>query len=109
MPVSTSVQPSSPGSRYEWTWPGRVGSGVVILRIPPGSSIAPLNTVAAARTHVLSCARAGRVQGGTVPDGAQPCARDAVLVVAEPVHRLRAPLHVLLRARLRAARGPAGG
>ena len=42
-PVSTSVQPSSPGSRYAWTCPGRVGSGSVTRRIPsPSSSIARL-------------------------------------------------------------------
>ena len=45
IPVSTNVQPSSPGSRYEWTCPGRVGRGVVIRRIPDGSSIRLSNTI----------------------------------------------------------------
>src|SRR5262245_38024002 len=41
MPVSTSVQPSSPGSKYACTCPGLVGSGSVTRRIPsPSSSIA---------------------------------------------------------------------
>ena len=39
--------------------------------------------------------------------GAQPRQGHAVRLVAQPVHGLRAPLHVLLRARLRAARRPA--
>ena len=40
---------------------------------------------------------------------AQPRQGHAVRLVAEPVHGLRPPLHVLLRPRLRAARRPAGG
>ena len=36
--MSTIVQPSSPGSRYAWTWPGRIGSGSVTCRIPSASS-----------------------------------------------------------------------
>ena len=40
-PVSTSVQPSTPRSRYEWTCPGRVGNGVVTRRMPLASSSTP--------------------------------------------------------------------
>ena len=62
---------------------------------------------AAIRTYVLCCGDAGRVPRGAVPERAQPRQGDAVRVVAEPLHGLRAPLHVLLRARVRAARRPA--
>ena len=49
-PVSTTIQPSSPGSRYACTCPGRVGSGSVTRRIPPASSsIAPNATAPCAR------------------------------------------------------------
>ena len=41
--------------------------------------------------------------------GAQPREGHAVRLVAQPVHGLRPPLHVLLRPRLRAARRPARG
>ena len=52
---------------------------------------------------------AGRVPDRTVQVGADAGPRDAVQVVAQPVHGLRAPLHVLLRPALRAARRPAVG
>ena len=42
-----------------------------------------------------------------VPVGAEPRQGHAVRLVAEPVHGLRAPLHVLLRPRVRATRRPA--
>ena len=42
-----------------------------------------------------------------MPERAQPRHGDDVRLVAEPVHGLRAPLHVLLRPRVRAARRPA--
>ncbi len=42
-----------------------------------------------------------------MPHRAQPRQGDAVRLVAEPLHRLRPPLHVLLRPRLRAAGRPA--
>ena len=38
------------------------------------------------RTYVLSSPGARHVPGGAVPDGAQPRLRDAVSLVAEPVH-----------------------
>src|SRR5206468_1061243 len=44
---------------------------------------------------------AGRVPRGALPRRAQPREGDAVRVVAEPVHGMRPPLHVLLRPRLR--------
>ena len=42
-----------------------------------------------------------------MPERAQPRQGDAVRLVAQPLHGLRAPLHVLLRPRVRAARRPA--
>ena len=108
-PVSTSVQPSSPGSRYEWTWPGRVGSGVVIRRMPCGSSIGLSNTIGV-DTNICSILCSMRAEYRE-----EPC-RSALnrvkgmpfALVPEPVHRLRPPLHVLLRPRVRAAGRPAG-
>ena len=47
-----------------------------------------------------------RVPRRALPHGAQPRQGDAVRVVAEPVHGLRPPLHVLLCPRLRAAGRP---
>src|SRR5215218_5606485 len=47
-----------------------------------------------------------RVPRGALQGGAQPRQGDGVRVVAEPVHGLCPPLHVLLRPRLRAPRGP---
>ena len=61
------------------------------------------------RTYVLSSPDAGRVPRGAVQGRAQPRQGHAVRLVAQPVHGLRAPLHVLLRPRLRAARRPAVG
>ena len=53
-PVSTSVQPSSPGRRYACTCPGRVGSGSVTRRIPPSStSIARLYSRPLAIEHMF--------------------------------------------------------
>src|SRR5581483_11234775 len=52
---------------------------------------------------------ARRVPRGAVPQRAQPGAGDAVRLVAQPVHGLRPPLHVLLRPRLRGARRPSLG
>src|SRR5260221_2676799 len=49
---------------------------------------------------------AGRVPGGAVQGRAEPGGGDAVRVVAEPLHGLRAPVHVLLRPGLRAASRP---
>ena len=55
-------------------------------------------------TNICSIVRHGRrVPRGAVPHRAEPRQGDAVRLVAEPVHRLRPPLHVLLRPRLRAA------
>ena len=50
---------------------------------------------------------ARRVSRRALPLCAQPRAGDAVRLVAEPVHGLRPPLHVLLRAGVRGARRPA--
>src|SRR5450432_73621 len=50
-----------------------------------------------------------RISRGAVPVSAQPCPRHALRLDSQPLHGLRAPLHVLLRPRLRAARRPAGG
>ena len=52
---------------------------------------------------------AGRVPRRAVQDGAEPRVGHALQLVAEPVHGLRAPLHLLLRPGVRAARRPAGG
>ena len=41
---------------------------------------------------------------GTLPQGLEPCPRDALRVDAQPLHGLCAPLHVLLRTCVRAAR-----
>ena len=49
----------------------------------------------------------GRVSRRALPERAEPRQGHGLRLVAEPVHGLRAPLHVLLRARLRAARRPA--
>ena len=58
-------------------------------------------------TNICSIVTHGRrVPRGAVPHGAQPRQGNAVRLVAEPVHRLRPPLHVLLRPRLRAAGRP---
>ena len=51
----------------------------------------------------------GRVSRRALPLCAQPGAGDGLRLVAQPVHGLRPPLHVLLRARVRAARRPAVG
>ena len=51
----------------------------------------------------------GGVPRGAVPGGAQSREGHAVRVVAQPVHGLCSPLHVLLRAGLRAARRSAFG
>src|SRR5947209_3331105 len=42
-PVSTSVQPSAPRSRKQWTWRGPVGSGSVRRRIPGSTSTGVAN------------------------------------------------------------------
>ena len=54
-----------------------------------------------------TCTGAGRVSRRALPDRAEPGQGDGLQLVAQPVHGLRPPLHVLLRARLRAARRPA--
>ena len=78
-------------------------------RIPSGSSsIGVFNTGGAKRTYVLYCRHAGGVPRGAVQERPQPRPRHAVRLVAQPLHGLRAPLHVLLRPRVRAAGGPAG-
>src|SRR3954452_23437538 len=67
----------------------------------------PFNSCAQTNTRSLSFAYAGRVPRGALPQRAEPRERDAVRVVAEPVHGVRPPLHLLLRPRLRGARRPA--
>src|SRR5947209_6476249 len=42
-PVSTSVQPSAPRSRKQWTWRGPLGSGSVTRRIPGSTSTGVAN------------------------------------------------------------------
>ena len=59
------------------------------------------------RTYVLESRDAGRVPRGALQERAQPRQGDDVRMVAQPVHGLRAPLHLLLRPRLRAPRRPA--
>jgi hypothetical protein len=59
------------------------------------------------RTYVLYSSSATRVPKRALQVGAQPGPGHAVQVVAEPVHGLRPPLHVLLCPQLRAARRPA--
>ena len=51
----------------------------------------------------------GRVSRRALPLCAQPGAGDGLRLVAQPVHGVRPPLHVLLCARVRAARRPAVG
>src|SRR5919106_607608 len=107
-PVSTRVQPSSPGSKYACTCPGRVGSGKVTRRIPPSSwSMAPYATTLPSVEHMFYPGRgARRVPAGALQVRAQRGARHALPLVAQPVHGLRAPVHVLLRPPVRAARRP---
>src|SRR5882724_1658745 len=69
-----------------------------------GPSIATLRT---SRTYVLSLPDAGRVSRGALQGRPEPCERDALRVVAQSLYGLRAPLHLLLRPRIRAARRPA--
>ena len=59
------------------------------------------------RTYVLSWLRWVEYREEPCRSAAQPRQGHAVRLVAEPVHGLRAPLHVLLRPRIRAARRPA--
>ncbi len=61
------------------------------------------------RTYVLSWADAGRVSGRAVQGRAEPCQRHALRLVAQPLHGLRPPVHLLLRARIRASRRPPVG
>ena len=58
------------------------------------------------RTYVLYSGRARRLPRRAMPDRAEPRQGDAVRLVAQPVHRLRPPLHVLLRPRVRGPGGP---
>src|SRR5205085_8533482 len=51
------------------------------------------------RTDVLSFRDEARVPRGAVPNGPEPRDRNVVPLVAQSVHGLRAPLHVLLRSR----------
>src|SRR5262249_24161700 len=61
-------------------------------------------------TRSYTDCHAGGVPRGALSQRPQSRAEHAVQVVAEPLHGLRASLHVLLRARLRAARrSPRGG
>ena len=65
-------------------------------------------TIHARRTYVrIHGAVARRVPRGALPKRPEPRPGDAVRLVAQPVHGLRPPLHVLLRPRLRAPRRPA--
>src|SRR5205814_8869971 len=61
------------------------------------------------RTYVLYSTRAARVPRRAVQGRAQSREGNGVFLVPEPVHGLRAPLHVLLRPRVRAAGRPALG
>ena len=54
IPVSTIVQPSSPGRRYVCTCPGRVGSGSVTRRIPSPSSSMARDSRALPRSNICS-------------------------------------------------------
>ena len=56
------------------------------------------------RTDVLCSRHAARIPRGPVPQRAQPGQGHAVRLVAQPVHGLRAPMHLLLRPRLRGRR-----
>ena len=56
------------------------------------------------RTYVLLCPSASRLPDRALQVGVDRRPRDALQVVVEPVHGLRAPVHVLLRQALRAAR-----
>src|ERR1700752_5098803 len=61
------------------------------------------SSLAQIRTYVLPSTDARRVPDRAVQIGADAGARDAVPLVDQSVHGLRAPLHVLLRPPLRAA------
>ena len=62
------------------------------------------------RSNICSILRSARhVPRGALPHGAQPRLGDAVSLVAQPVHRLRPSVHVLLRAGVRGARRPRPG
>ena len=84
---------------------GPVGSGRVSRRIPGSTSTGVANICSIA----VAPGDERRVSRRAVPLCAQPRAGDGVRLVAEPVHGLRPPLHVLLRAGVRAARRPALG
>ena len=58
------------------------------------------------RTYVLSWSDARRVSAGALPQRPEPRQGDALRVVAQPVHGLRPPVHVLLRPALRAPGRP---
>src|SRR5207253_1298748 len=58
------------------------------------------------RTYVLSSGRARRIPGGAVQGRAQPRQGDALRLVAQSLHGLRPPVHVLLRPGVRAPGGP---
>src|SRR5947209_12748624 len=61
------------------------------------------------RTYVLSSQDADRVPRGAVQGSAEPRQGDALRLVAESLHGLRPPVHLLLRPRVRAAGRPARG
>ena len=61
------------------------------------------------RTNVLISDHAAGVSRGALPVGPEPGQGHDVRLVAEPVHGLRPPVHVLLRPGVREARGSAVG
>ena len=73
----------------------------------PVDAVGQLDWLTERMFYTSSASPCSRVSRRALPQRAQPGAGDGVRVVAEPVHGLRAPLHVLLRPRVRAARRPA--
>ena len=70
-----------------------------------------LSQLSLAKANICSYTSPGdrRVPRRAVPERAQPRQGHAFQLVAEPLHGVRSPLHVLLRPGLRAPRRPAGG
>ena len=81
-----------------------------LARRPRSHRCYPRLRIPISHTNICSILRPMRAayRDGAVQDRAEPRHGDAVRLVAQPVHGLRAPLHVLLRPRLRAAGRPAG-
>ena len=109
--METALQARSSSSARRRTTPSPPAwsaSASPVRRAGGGCSLSSVFSLRT-RTYVLYWRHARRRTARSRADRAQPGQGDAVRVVAEPVRRLRPPLHVLLRARVRGARRPAVG